>query len=117
MVALFVVALTLPSLLSILDQQIDGTAYMRDRAIAQLVASNRMEELRLGLRSGQVRLTSNLKGSEEVADREWFWSFRTQETELPNFARVELEVRTSEEDDALPVYTLVAFLAAGVSSQ
>lgn len=117
MVALFVVAITLPSLLSILNQQIDGTAYMRDRAIAQLVASNRMEELRLGLRSGQVRLTSNLRGSEEVADREWFWSFRTQETELPNFARVELEVRTSDEANTLPIYTLVAFLAAGVGSQ
>ena len=36
MVALTVVAVTLPALLFLLSQQIDGTAYLRDRSVAQL---------------------------------------------------------------------------------
>lgn len=35
MVALTVVAVTLPALLFLLSQQIDGTAYLRDRSVAQ----------------------------------------------------------------------------------
>ena len=34
MVALTVVAVTLPALLFLLSQQVDGTAYLRDRSIA-----------------------------------------------------------------------------------
>ena len=39
MVALTVVAVTLPALLFLLSQQIDGTAYLRDRSVAQWVAA------------------------------------------------------------------------------
>ena len=41
MVALTVVAVTLPALLFLLSQQIDGTAYLRDRSVAQWVAADR----------------------------------------------------------------------------
>ena len=40
MVALTVVAVTLPALLFLLSQQIDGTAYLRDRSVAQWVAAD-----------------------------------------------------------------------------
>ncbi|MEM1141016.1 MAG: type II secretion system minor pseudopilin GspI [Pseudomonadota bacterium] len=119
MVALMIVALALPSLLSIINQQIDGTAYMRDRTLAQLVASNRMEEIRLALRTGRSgQLPNTLAGTEELADRQWFWTLRTQQTQLPNFVRVELDVGVMQQaqDDAAqtPLYTLTAFLAAGL---
>ena len=39
MVALAVVAVALPALLMSLYQQVDGTAYLRDRSLASMVAA------------------------------------------------------------------------------
>ncbi|GAB5414794.1 MAG: hypothetical protein Cons2KO_23970 [Congregibacter sp.] len=113
MVALVIVAMAVPALLFTLNQQIDGAAYLRDRSLAQLVASNRMHELRLALRVGSRRLQGNLAGSEEMAGRTWFWSLTSEATEVPDFSRVELQVRDTEEEGTAALYTLVAFLSAG----
>lgn len=112
MVALAIVAIAVPALLFTLDQQLDGTAYLRDRSLAQIVASNRLSELRLALRSGQRRLQGSLAGSETMAGREWYWRVRTTATQVPEFSRVEVLVSDREAEDAPPLYTLVAFLAA-----
>ena len=112
MVALAVVALAVPALLFTMDQQIDGTAYLRDRSLAQVVASNRMAELRLALRGGQQSLRGSSTGSEEMAGREWHWRVQSQGTEVPDFSRVEVQVRVTEGDDSPSLYTLVAFIAA-----
>ena len=74
MIALAIVALSVPALLLTLNQQIDGTAYLRDRSLAQMVAANRLTELRLALRHGGQRLNGNLTGSETLADRDWYWT-------------------------------------------
>jgi general secretion pathway protein I len=110
MVALAVVALAVPALLLTLNQQIDGTAYLRDRSLARLVASNRLAELRLALRAGPQNLRGRISGSESMADRDWFWSIQSQATEVPNFTRVEVQVRTTEDPEASTLYTLVAYL-------
>ncbi|MDP5072018.1 MAG: type II secretion system minor pseudopilin GspI [Congregibacter sp.] len=116
MVALAIVALAVPALLFTMDQQIDGTAYIRDRSLAQIVASNRLAELRLALQSGRQSLGGTSAGSEEMAGREWFWRVQSQATEVPDFSRVEIQVRAqrplADDDDVSPLYTLVAFLAA-----
>ncbi|MDP5054002.1 MAG: type II secretion system minor pseudopilin GspI [Congregibacter sp.] len=115
MVALAIVALAVPALLFTMDQQIDGTAYIRDRSLAQIVASNRLAELRLALQSGRQSLGGTSAGSEEMAGREWFWRVQSQATEVPDFSRVEIQVRAQRplaDDDVSPLYTLVAFLAA-----
>ncbi|MFK7829225.1 MAG: type II secretion system minor pseudopilin GspI [Congregibacter sp.] len=117
MVALMIVALTLPALLFGLDQQIDGTAYLRDRSMAQMVASNRMSELRLLLGPGGRSLTGRLAGSEDLAGRTWYWSVQTQTTEVPNYSRVEVRVQALEEDDAPALATLVAYLAVGLNGE
>lgn len=110
MVALLIVALAIPALLFSLDQQVDGTAYLRDRSISQIVASNRMSELRLALSTGNRSLRGRLSGSEDMAGRSWFWSVQSEATEVPDFTRVEVQVR-GDEEDVLALYTLVAFLA------
>ena len=51
MVALAIVALAVPALLFTLDQQIDGSSYLRDRSLAQIVAVNRLAELRHRVKS------------------------------------------------------------------
>lgn len=112
MVALAVVALAVPALLLTLDQQIDGTAHIRDRSLAQLVAANRLAELRLSLRAGQQSLRGNVSGSEEMAGREWFWRVQSQTTEVQEFSRVEVQIRTVDDAGAAPLHTLVAFITA-----
>ncbi|MFT4767721.1 MAG: general secretion pathway protein I [Glaciecola sp.] len=119
MVALAIVALAVPALLFTMDQQIDGTAYIRDRSLAQIVAGNRLGELRLALRGGGQTLRGSNTGIEEMAGREWQWRIQSQATEVPDFSRVEIQIRASQSDDGPALYTLVAFLAArsdGVAS-
>lgn len=112
MVALAVVALAVPALLFTMDQQIDGTAYIRDRSLAQVVATNRLAELRLALRSGGQTLRGSNTGSEVMAGRDWFWRVQSQATEVPDFSRVEIQVRPVAGEAAPSLYTLVAFVAA-----
>ena len=47
MVALAIVAIALPALLMALYQQIDDTAYLRDKTLAYMVAENKLAEIRL----------------------------------------------------------------------
>jgi len=116
MVALAIVAIAVPSLLFTLDQQIDGTAYLRDRSLAQVVASNRLRELRLALRGGRATLQGTLNGRVELAGRDWFWRVRSIATEVPGLSRVEIRVRDEEGAEVSPLYTLVAFLDTGTGA-
>lgn len=110
MVALVVVALALPALLFTLQQQIDGTAYLRDKAVAQLVAVNRLTELRV-LRDGSGSLVvGEDSGVAPMAGRDWFWQVRTVATELPRFFRVEVTVSDVEQSEETPLVTLQGFL-------
>lgn len=112
MVALAIVALAVPALLFTMDQQIDGTAYIRDRSLAQVVAGNRLAELRLVLRSGGQSLRGSSTGSEDMAGRSWQWRVQSQATEVPEFSRVEVQIRPGDSQDGPALYTLVAFMAA-----
>ncbi|MEE4277066.1 MAG: type II secretion system minor pseudopilin GspI [Halieaceae bacterium] len=113
MVALAIVAIAVPALLFTLDQQLDGTAYLRDRSLAQIVASNRLSELRLALRNSQRRLQGTLSGSETLAGREWYWRMTTTATEVPRFSRVEIRVSDTQAEGASSLYSLAAFVRAG----
>ena len=110
MVALAVVALALPALLFALYQQVDGTGYLRDKSLAQMVASNKLVELRLltAVRSGLFSGVDS--GVEELAGRPWHWRLDSSATGVQSFYRVEIAVRAGEEESGLPLYTLVAFM-------
>jgi general secretion pathway protein I len=110
MVALVVVALALPALLLTVQQQLDGSAYLRDKAIAQLVASNKLTELRLLRDTGGDVFSGDDSGAIEMAGRDWFWRASSSATELPRFYRVEVSVSDREGDDEPPLVTLSGFL-------
>ncbi len=54
MVALAIVAIALPAVLMALYQQVDDTAYLRDKTMAQMVAANKLAEMRLVIASTRV---------------------------------------------------------------
>ena len=112
MVAVVVVAVTLPALVSTLQQQIDGTAYLRDKSIAQWVANNKLAENRIRLaRNGSLE-RGERSGSETMAGRDWYWETTSQPTEVEDFWRLEIRVGLGEEATSAdePLYTLVGFL-------
>ena len=109
MVALAVIAIALPALLFGIMSNLDGTAYMREKVIAEWVAANRLAELRaVNLATGKVP-TSKMKGSEEMAGREWHWSIRSKQfpqKELKDIYGVEVTIRTSTDQKESPIVTM-----------
>ena len=115
MVALAVVAVALPALLFTLYQQVDGIGYVRDRSLAQMVASNKMTEYRLISRARNSLLLGNDSGVSELAGRDWYWRVATEATEVPEFYRVEVRVGLNEDLDSSRLHTLTAFMSADLA--
>ncbi len=117
MVALAVVALALPALIMALYQQVDGTEHLRDKSIAQIVAANKLVELRLLSQSRGGLLQGEESGASELAGRDWSWQIRSTATEMQSFRHIEIEVRPGENNTAGPaLYTLDAYLSAEIES-
>ena len=115
MVALMVIAIALPALTMALSQQVDGTAYLRDKSMAQWVASNKMSETRIRLARRDVLQRGERSGVETMGERDWYWWTRTESTEVEDFYRIQIDVAAGEADQATPLYSLVGFLAASNS--
>jgi general secretion pathway protein I len=112
MVALMVVAIALPALLKALYQQIDGTAYLRDKSLAQWVASNRMAEVRLQVDRNGTLFRGERTGQDTMASQEWYWEMTSEETAVADFYRLEIRVGLEDFEEREPLYTLVGFLSA-----
>ncbi len=111
MVALMVVAIALPALLVSLYQQIDGTAYLRDKSLATMVAANKLEEVRiLASRTGTL-FEGKDSGVTEMVERDWYWWLASEETPMENFRRIEVIVADREDKRDTPLFSLVGFLA------
>ncbi|MFV0278610.1 MAG: type II secretion system minor pseudopilin GspI [Parahaliea sp.] len=117
MVALAVVALALPALVMALHQQVDGTGYLRDKSLAQLVAANKLAELRLLSQARRSLLDGNDSGNTELAGRTWSWSILSGETPMQSFRRVEIEVREGADvTGGSALYTLTAFMSTEIET-
>ena len=79
MVALAVIAIALPALLFSVMEQLDGTAYVREKTQAQWVAANKMTEVRLANRCSGAVPGKKMSGRETLAGRDWEWELRTQQ--------------------------------------
>lgn len=111
MVALAIVALALPALLFALHQQVDGTGYLRDKSLAQLLANRKLVELRLLTAARAELLQGTDSGNEEFAGRPWHWRLESSPTQVQGFFRVEIVVRAGEGESGPLMYSLVAFMA------
>ncbi len=106
LVALAVVAIALGALVTAAGMQTRNDAYLQDKTFAHWVAMNRAAEMQLDGNAIRVGETS---GSEQMAQRTWFWKSVLATTEDPNVARATIEVRAAPKDDR-PLFTLVAFV-------
>jgi general secretion pathway protein I len=111
MVALAIVAIVLPTLLMSLYQQVDDTAYLRDKTIAQMVAVNKLSQIRLIVAATRTLAPGKDNGLATMADRDWYWWVETKTTEVEQFFRIDISVAAQEDDQSQPLYTLTAFLS------
>ena len=112
MVAILIAGLALPPLLMAFASQSDGIAYLRQKSIANWVASNKMEEMRLVRTRTQRLFTGRRSGSTEMAGEEWFWWITSEQTTVDTFYRIEISIADSEEAEEEPLVTLVGFMTA-----
>jgi general secretion pathway protein I len=108
MVALAIVAITLPALLMALYQQVDDAAYLRDKTLAEMVAVNKLAEMRLVIASTRNVQAGKDSGEETFLDRDWYWWAETTATEAGKVFRVDIKVALGEERREQPLYTLTA---------
>ena len=116
MVALAIVAIALPALLMSLYQQIDDTAYLRDKTLAYMVAENKLAEIRLVIGSTRNLSAGKDSGLASMADRDWYWWVETKATEVENFFRVDITVSLDEQQQEQPLYTLSAFMSGDLET-
>ncbi|MGH1470443.1 MAG: type II secretion system minor pseudopilin GspI [Cellvibrionaceae bacterium] len=73
MVALAVIAIALPALMSQIVQMMDGSEHIRDKTIAGWVAQNQLEMLTIEFQINQTLLKGKATGEADMADRKWYW--------------------------------------------
>jgi len=90
MVALIIVAMGLTALMLAVSGTASASGYLRDKAIAQWIALNRLTEVRLNLQQkpGQNGDTGEI----DLANRKWHYDTRYYDTEFPSMHRLVVRV-------------------------
>lgn len=90
LVALAIVALGMAALMAALGSSADSAAYQRDKTLAEWVAINRVEEVRLAL---QRPTKGKTDGEVEMAGLKWRWAQEVVETEVKGILRIDVSVK------------------------
>ena len=119
MVALAIVAVALPALLTTVYQQADDTAYLRDKSLAQMVAANKLDEARLVAAATRILQPGKSSGDMLLAERDWFWWMDIEPAPggVNKFFRIEIRVAASEERGDEPLYTLLAYMSGDLETE
>jgi general secretion pathway protein I len=81
-----------------------------------MVASNRLNEIRLISLARQQLEKGTDTGSSELAGREWLWRVTTTETVVPNFYRIEIDVSQPDAEDDEVLFTLIGSLSGDLAN-
>jgi general secretion pathway protein I len=93
LVALAIVTLGMAALLAALGSSADSVSYQRDKTLAEWVALNRIEEVRLAL---QRPTKGKTEGETEMAGVKWKWAQEVLETEVKGILRIDVSARPSD---------------------
>jgi general secretion pathway protein I len=101
MIALMIVAVALPALLSLVVTQLDGAAGIRDKTYAYWVAENQLtrisllQQLKMQQKLMNYQLPEKDSGITNLAGLSWRWQMQTIAMEslpMPGFKRIEITV-------------------------
>src|SRR5690554_360024 len=93
MVALVVVAVALPALMLLITTQLQGAGFTREKTQAFWIAENQLTRINLRRQLlDNYTLPATENGNITVNGVEWFWQIETEDTEVPGFKRLDIEV-------------------------
>ncbi len=102
MIALMIVAMALPALITLVLTQLDGSAAIRDKTYAYWVAENQLTRVRLLQQQKAKKALVDYKvpekdaGTVDMMGLRWQWQLKTIAMDtlpVPGFKRVEIAVR------------------------
>ncbi|MCE3252013.1 MAG: type secretion system protein GspI [Cellvibrio sp.] len=100
MIALMIVAMALPALITLVMTQLDGSAAIRDKTYAYWVAENQLTRIRLLQQQKAKKALPDYQvpdkdsGTVDMMGLRWQWQLKTIAMEaIPGFKRVEIAVR------------------------
>lgn len=102
MIALMIVAMALPALITLVMTQLDGSATIRDKTYAYWVAENQLTRVRLLQQQKAKKALIDYKvpekdsGTVDMMGLRWQWQLKTIAMEtlpVPGFKRIEIAVR------------------------
>lgn len=106
MVALAVLAIGMMTLVKVSSQHVIQTAYLKDKTLAQWVATNKVNEVKL---LGGWPKTGTSKGSEMMAQQEWLWKLKISNTPDKDIRRLDVDVRKYNVEGE-PVVRFISFI-------
>lgn len=107
LVSLAILSIVLGALIQTAGANASNAARLRDRAVAEWVASNRLAELQLSQSFPEI---GSRTGDEEMFGTQWFWKTVVQKVEDDDLRRVDIEVRRVE-DSKNPIVTIAGFVS------
>ncbi len=103
-----IIAIALAAIIRTAGSNTANLAYLKEKTFAHWVAMNRMAELEA---ARQYPALGRKSGSEEMADREWYWSSEVKKTPDPDIRRVEVAVRLEPGSDTPVIAFMSGFFA------
>jgi len=107
LVSLAILSIILGALIQTAGANASNSARLRDRAVAEWVASNQLAEMQLSQSFPEV---GSRTGDEEMFGSLWYWKTVVQEVEDEDLRRVDIEVRRREDSDN-PIITIAGFIS------
>lgn len=106
MVALAVLAIGMMTLVKVSSQSIVQTAYLKDKTLAQWIAINKVNEVKL---LGGFPKTGTTKGSEIMDRQEWRWKLKVSTTPDKDIRRLDVTVKKYH-DEGEPMIRFISFI-------
>ncbi len=113
MVALFILAVALTALQTRIVNHLDATAHLRDKTIAQWVALNQLELLRLENRNSNQLIRKQRSGVASMADQQWFWTIQPEtlaNNELILPLRITVHRHRADGDTSSPLISMLGVI-------
>ena len=106
LVALVILSVALTALIKTASQNTINTSTLRNKYLGSVVASNKLAELYI---AGAWPGTGNSNGTAELADQNWQWSMKVDNTADASLRRITIKISPEFDKDKI-VYTTTSFL-------
>ncbi len=101
-IALAVISISMAAVINGVGKNISNASYLREKTLAQWVASNKITEIQL---SDAALDDSDTNGESELAGRSWEWNITVSDTDVEVIKRVVVEVGPEDSEEILASVT------------